>query len=187
MKNEYEIRGDVTAIFLKRKDGSRLETLIDTADLPRAMEFPWAWGPHWDRHTKSFYSEGKSYHGQGKKREYYSLHRWIMQPEPGYEVDHINHDTLDNRRRNLRILPKGTNQQNYAGARKDNKSSGIRGVSWNKKLNKWVAKYRKNKIDHHVGCFSSIRDAEIAIRIARAKNMPYSLEAYKYNKLEANN
>jgi len=180
MKNEYEIRGDVTAIFLKRKDGSRLETLIDTADLPRAMEFPWTWGPHWDRHTKSFYAEGKTYK-KGEKRQYFSLHRWIMQPEPGFEVDHIYHDTLNNRRSNLRIVPKGANQQNYAGARRHNKSSGIRGVSWNSRTNKWIAKFRKNKKDYHIGSFDTIEEAEIAVKTARAKYLEYSLEALDEN------
>ena len=176
MRNEYEIRGDVTAIFLKRKDGSRLETLIDTADLPRAMEFQWTWSPHWDRHTNSFYAEGKTYK-KGEKRQYFSLHRWIMNPKEGFEVDHIFHDTLDNRRSNLRVLPKEANQQNYDRARKHNKSSGIRGVSWSKRHNKWRAAFRLNKRTYHVGLFENLHDAEIAIKAARAKYMKYSLEA----------
>jgi len=177
MKNEYEIRGDEVAIFLKRKDGSRLETLICTSDLARAMEFPCAWSAHWDPQTQSFYAEGKTYNGQGQKREYFSLHRWIMQPKPGFEVDHLFHDTLDNRRYNLRELPKGGNQQNYAKARKDNESSGVRGVSWSKRYNKWRAAFRVNGITYHVGVFDDLREAEIAIKAARAKYMPYSLDA----------
>ena len=155
LKNEYERRGNTTVIFLDRKDGSRLETLIDTSDLQRAMKFQWKWSPHWDKHTKSYYVEGKSYE-KGGKREYFSLHRWIMQPEKDYEVDHINHDTLDNKRNNLRILPKGTNQQNYEGARKHNKTSGIRGVTWAKNLNKWRASFRIDGKTYHVGLFDNL-------------------------------
>lgn len=180
MKNEYEIRGDITAIFLDRKDGSQLETLIDTSDLQRAMEFQWKWSPHWDKHTKSYYVEGKSYE-KGGKREYFSLHRWIMQPEKDYEVDHINHDTLDNKRNNLRILPKGTNQQNYEGARKHNKTSGIRGVSWAKNLNKWRASFRIDGKTYHVGLFDNLDEAEMAIKAARAKYMPYSTDVLEKN------
>lgn len=185
MRNEYEIRGDVTAIFLKRKDGSRLETLIDTADLARAMEFPWAWSAHWDKQTQSFYAEGKSYHsrvnGKDCKREHFSLHRWIMQPKPEYEVDHILHDTLDNRRCNLREVPKGANQQNYLGARRHNKSSGVRGVSWHKKTGKWRASFRLNHITYHVGLFDDLSKAAEAVKAARAKYMEYSLDAFDKN------
>lgn len=39
MKNDFEIRGDVTAIFLRRKDGNPMETIISTSDLPKAQEF----------------------------------------------------------------------------------------------------------------------------------------------------
>lgn len=51
MKNEFEIRGDVTVIFLKRRDGTVLETVIDTSDLTRAREFhngkiPKGWDIH---------------------------------------------------------------------------------------------------------------------------------------------
>ncbi|OPY57154.1 MAG: AP2 domain protein [Pelotomaculum sp. PtaU1.Bin035] len=176
MKNDYEIRGDVTVIFLDRKDGTRLECLIDTVDLPRAMEFPWKWSPHWDRHTLSFYAEGKSYR-KGQKREHFSLHRWLCNPPESYEVDHINHNTLDNRRSsNLRVIPKGANQQNYKGARKHNKSSGVRGVSWHYPNQKWRAAFRVNNKTYHVGLYDTVEEAEKAVIAARLKYMPYSID-----------
>lgn len=183
MKNDYEIRGDVTVIFLDRKDGSRLECLIDTDDLPRAMEFPWKWSPHWNPQTESFYAEGKTYHkrnpdGTDAKREHYELHRWLYLPLPKtVEVDHINHDTLDNRRSsNLRVLPKGMNQQNYKGARKDS-SSGIRGVRKTHMEGKWKAAIKVNKIEYCLGYFTDLKEAERVVTAARARMMPYSLEA----------
>ena len=183
MKNDYEIRGDVTVIFLDRKDGSRLECLIDTVDLERAQEFPWKWSAHWDRHTLSFYAEGKSSarkrnkDGAEGKREYFSLHRWICNPPEGHEVDHIFHDTLDNRRSvNLRVIPKGFNQQNYYGARRDS-GSGVRGVAWNKDSQRWIARFRINGKMHHIGSFVDKDEAERAVISARAKYMPYSLDA----------
>lgn len=181
VKNRYEVRGDVAVIFLKRKDGSELECLVDTDDLPRVMEFSYAWSPHWDKHTQSFYAEGKTSgsrkEGPKRKRQHFSLHRWLLNPPKGTEVDHIDHKTLDNRRHNLRVLPKGGNQQNYAGARRHNQSSGVRGVSWNYKVRKWVAKFRLNRKDYHVGCFDTVEEAARAVTEARAIAMPYSLDA----------
>jgi hypothetical protein len=47
-----------------------------------------------------------------------SMHRHLMNNPKGMFVDHINHDTLDNRRSNLRICTKTQNDYNR---RKDNK------------------------------------------------------------------
>jgi len=52
-------------------------------------------------------------------------------------IDHINRDKLDNRRCNLRVCNYFENAQNSV-AHKDSKS-GLKGVSWNKKKNKWRA------------------------------------------------
>lgn len=56
------------------------------------------------------------------------LHRLITHAPKGVYVDHINHDTLDNRRANLRLCTNRQNNENRAGAYK-NSQSGIRGVS----------------------------------------------------------
>ena len=56
------------------------------------------------------------------------MHRLIMAAPRGRQVDHINHDTLDNRRENLRIVTNRQNNENRNGAYKNSKS-GIRGVS----------------------------------------------------------
>lgn len=55
------------------------------------------------------------------------LHRLIMNPPKGMEVDHINRNGLDNRRTNLRIVDHQTNQSNLP--KKRNSSSKYYGVS----------------------------------------------------------
>ena len=56
-------------------------------------------------------------------------------------VDHINHDTLDNRRSNLRIAGKNGNQRNARKTSKK-KSSIYKGVSWQSSRNKWICSIR---------------------------------------------
>ena len=61
------------------------------------------------------------------KRVRTPMHRMIVGAKPGQIVDHINHNTLDNRRTNLRAC---TYQQNNMNARKrQGTSSKYKGVS----------------------------------------------------------
>ncbi|MHB8065882.1 MAG: HNH endonuclease [Ruminiclostridium sp.] len=137
MRNGYEIRGQVTAIFLKRKDGEILETLIDTNELPRAQEFNGSWYAQWNPSTRSYYVCGYSKMVQGK-RKCELLHRWIMSNPEQMDVDHISHKTLDNKKQNLRCISHQENIQNRKSANKNSKS-GIRGVHWDQRSGKWQA------------------------------------------------
>lgn len=65
------------------------------------------------------------------------MHRVILDAPAGLEVDHINGDTLDNRRRtNLRLC---THQQNCWNKKlyRNNHGPGYRGVSWSASSGKW--------------------------------------------------
>ena len=173
MKNEYVIRDDVTTIIIRRKNGSILETLIDTKDLPRADEFPGSWCVRWDKNTRSYYVFGSIKNSQGKWSSV-QLHRWILNINSSDKVvDHINHNTLDNRRNNLRILTDAENKQNRKGAQKNN-LSGIRGVHWSKHAKKWQARARLNKKDYFLGLFDTKEEAAKVISKWRKKYMPYS-------------
>lgn len=57
-----------------------------------------------------------------------ALARLIMNAPTGKEVDHINHDTLDNRRSNLRVCSRGENRRNSYARR--GHSSRFKGVTY---------------------------------------------------------
>jgi hypothetical protein len=66
-----------------------------------------------------------------------SMHRAIMNPPSDMMVDHINHDSLDNRKINLRICTCVQNQKNHCTRK--NTPSKLKGVYWRKERNRWVA------------------------------------------------
>lgn len=65
-----------------------------------------------------------------------SMHRELINAPKGLFVDHKNGNSLDNRKSNLRLATRGQNLCN-SKRNKDNCTSKYRGVSWNKRRNKW--------------------------------------------------
>lgn len=84
-------------------------------------------------------------------------------------IDHINGDTLDNRRSNLRECTNTENCRNRAD--NYNNKSGYKGVFWytHCKTPKWVANITVDRKKIHLGYFENIEDAIEARRKAEEK------------------
>lgn len=97
----------------------------------------------------------------GQERRMLLMHREIMGAPEGLEVDHINGDTLDNRRENLRLATKA---QNAANRRKTKAptSSQYLGVSWHPHTRKWTARIAVGTRKHYLGVYSDEREAALA-------------------------
>jgi len=97
-------------------------------------------------------------------RRYLLLHREITACPRDFVVDHINHDTLDNRRCNLRICKPF---QNAANSRKQpgTKLSRFKGVAFVPHLNRknpWISFINFHGKRQHLGYWP---DEEIAARV----------------------
>lgn len=84
----------------------------------------------------------------------------------GEQVDHVNHDRLDNRRANLRIVTHAENQQHRRGKNRNN-TSGFRGVSYDKRRNKWCAVVSVKARSFPCGRFDSPEEAGRAAEAMR--------------------
>ena len=99
---------------------------------------------------------------KNKKQINIWMHRLINKTPIGFYTDHINRNSLDNRKLNLRIAFGSINQINI-NFRKDN-TSGYRGVRWNKKDKKYHSRITVNKKQIHLGSFNDIQAAWLARR-----------------------
>jgi hypothetical protein len=94
------------------------------------------------------------------------MHREIMGLSAGdpRKVDHINHDRLDNRRSNLRIVSKSQDVQNTP--KRKGCSSRFKGVCCDQRRGKWVASIQIDGRSRHLGRFEIEEDAARAYNLA---------------------
>lgn len=95
------------------------------------------------------------------------LHREIMNAELDEYVDHINGNTLDNRKENLRICTNAEN--NWNKTKQKNNNSGYKGVSWDKNRNKWKVQLTVNGKRVINKCFIDLVEAAEAYDEAALK------------------
>lgn len=132
----------------------------------------WKWCAHWNPKTNSFYAVRNEVVAKGKSKTI-RMHRAIMQEPVGKVVDHDNHNTLDNRKENLRICDQADNMHNF---RKPlNNTSGYKGVTINRQKSKnRVRKYITAQIGVNgkvlrLGYFKTLQDAAKAYNEAAIK------------------
>ncbi len=124
-----------------------LITLVDDEDFEMLSRYTW--------HLHRRYVETLIRPVPRGKQVALVMHRLLLQPPAGMEVDHINGNTLDNRRANLRICTHAENCRNRR-QRSDNRS-GLKGVS------PYPGGYRATIFvdgrNIHLGCFTDLEEA----------------------------
>lgn len=136
-------------------------TIVDEADFDWLSQ--WKWRAQWVTGQRSFIA----LRTVGVKAVL--MHRLILGLEPGdkRQGDHINRDTLDNRRSNLRIASPSQNAWNQ-GVRRIS-STGYKGVFYYRKTRKWGAKIGVRRTRLFLGYFITPELAHEAYCRAAAK------------------
>jgi len=130
--------------------------IIDDEDYEKVSRY--TWNPQEFSRTKTSFIYFVSYvRDNTNKKITFLLHRVIAGCvyKDGKTVDHINHNTMDNRKQNLRICTAQENAQN----KKVYNKTGYKGVSWQELSKKWRASIRVNNKTLFLGSFSDIEDA----------------------------
>jgi len=105
------------------------------------------------------------------------FHRLIMNPPLNTEIDHINHETWNNRKINLRIVTHSQNLMNHII--RTNNTSGESGISWKKDIDKWDVYIQENNNFIRLGYFD---DFDEAVEVRKEAELEYFGE-YTYNPL----
>lgn len=104
------------------------------------------------------------------KGRFYVEHRLIFWMHHGFLprcIDHIDGQKENNRIENLRASSLSQNQHNSRISK--NNTSGIKGVSWDKRSQKWVVQIKVNGKKANVGYFPGLEEAKEAARSVREK------------------
>tara|TARA_Y100000310_G_scaffold301556_1_gene338130 strand:- start:62 stop:643 length:582 start_codon:yes stop_codon:yes gene_type:complete len=141
---------------------------IDAEDWERVSQHTWGvimntYKPlsEYKELPKRFYVRTSTRGEDGKQRGVF-LHRFLINTPEGMHTDHINGDSMDNRKKNLRVCTSAENQANR-GKNKNN-TSGFKGVcrSLRSSKEKWIAKIKYQRKTHTIGCFGTREEAAMA-------------------------
>lgn len=136
--------------------------IVDDQDFDRLTRISWYAQPV----GKKFYAMNRG--NPRKKGSATSMHRLILEAPKGIEVDHINGDSLDNRRENLRLCTSRQNKRNR-GMMPSN-TSGFKGVYFQNNRKKWRAMIRTgNGKKTALGTFLTAQEAHQAYKEAAMK------------------
>lgn len=157
MKNNFQIIDDYVSIEVNRVNGDVKYAKVSLSDLDKLMQLNCKWFLAKRPHCEGYLAANIK-HENGKWSPIL-LHRYLFDFPTGKMIDHINHNTLDNRRENLRVVTNSENSQNRDPKTIKSKS-GIRGVTYDKQTGKWRVRFTKDGKTVHLGRFSSIKEAE---------------------------
>jgi hypothetical protein len=160
VKNSYSTKGNVAVVYVERRNGDRLSILIDPGDLNRVREFRNTWCVQWSKNSQTFYVFG--FVTNDGRREKIYLHRWLLTATPTEEIDHKNHNGLDNRRRNIRVATASSNGLNRRVT--TFAVSGYRGVYPHRR--KWIARLAGK----YLGLLASPEEASRVVQKALAES-----------------
>jgi len=117
-----------------------MRAIVDRQDLDLVRDYTW-----------TAHSVGNAYYAVGGYKPQRSMHRIILPDAP--EVDHINHNGLDNRRINLRSASRAENARNRAKQKTNSGKSPLKGVTLDN--GRWRAVIYVNNKKISLGSFNS--------------------------------
>ena len=143
-----------------------LEALIDDQDFDRVNKYKWY---ALDKGKGNIYASRKEWIPKEKRYISISMHRYILGlMGPYFEIDHINGNTLDNQKENMRIVTHFQNSLNTK-IRKGKNSKGTSYCNRDKLIKKWRAYIQVNGKFKNIGYYKTEKEAARAYDKAAKK------------------
>ncbi len=101
------------------------------------------------------------------KRQSIYMHRLVMGAKPGQYIDHINGNTLDNRKSNLRFCTNIENARNQKGNKR--LYGKYKGIKKNAECSTWCARITVNGKETYLGSYRTEEEAARAYNAAASK------------------
>lgn len=141
-----------------------LYAIIDQDDYKNLKKF--SWHAHCFRNPsgKKILTAKATVYDEKRMVKTIYMHRLLMNAKPGQEVDHINRNRLDNRKKNLRFCTRQQNNRNK-GFTRARKFKGI--TRWKNQF--WRARICVNYKEKFLGNFKTRKEAAIAYDNAARK------------------
>ena len=134
----HENYAEIILLNIKSEEIGR--ALIDIEDIDKVKNYRWC-----------------KHNGYARNNDIGNLHRFIMNAPIEMEVDHINHNRLDNRKSNLRVVTHQQNNMNKATTKSN--TSGYPGVYWYKSRSKWQVGIKVNYKQIFLGYYDTLKEA----------------------------
>lgn len=147
----------------KIRVGPERFTIVDDSDFELVARYSWQSYLHHGNFVVHRPRRDFDPQGLGLPRKIY-LHRFLMNAQKGQIVDHIDGDSLNNQRSNLRFCDYSGNSSNTSS--RLGSSSRFLGVSRSRTPNRWVAQYEFNYKNYHIGVYDSEKEAALIYNVA---------------------
>lgn len=151
-QTEYDIDKGTGAVIVPLSVGKGKPpsgfALVDVGDAERVLMLPWF------LETRRFTSYARTWKTNTR------LHQFVLEGEcqEGREIDHINHDGLDNRRCNLRVVTLAQNAQNKQ-CRNPHGYKGVRPAVGKSGTVRWRGYFNRHGTYRHLGMFDTVEEA----------------------------
>lgn len=147
--------------------------LVDDEDYEYLNQFKW----YAQKHGRGFRVVRTASLKEGKNKKTLFMHKEILSYSGELDIDHIDCNSLNNQKNNLRLC---THLENCANVLGRNKQTKYKGITWAKKRKRWSVQIGHNKKRYWLGYFVNEIDAAKKYNEKAISFNSY----YKLNKIE---